>query len=133
MTKKRILVPDRVRRPPREGFSWVDRRFVHEHAPHLTTGAVLLYLFLAAVSDRLGLSYWGTAATAARLHVAEEDVEAARRELVERDLLAVDAPLVQVLSLPDRREPDLPRGGAPMTLGEILGELAARSTTGRAS
>jgi len=126
MTKKRVLVPDRVRHPPREGFSWVDRRFVHEHASHLTTEAILLYLFLASVSDRLGLSYWGTAATAARLHIAEEDVEKARRELVEMDLVAVDVPLVQVLSLPECQAPELPRGGNPMTFGEILGEIAAR-------
>ncbi len=28
MLQKRILIADRVRRPPREGFSWVDRRFL---------------------------------------------------------------------------------------------------------
>lgn len=51
MIEKRLLVPDRVRRPPREGFSWVDRRFLHEYAARLSGDAVFLYLFLAAVSD----------------------------------------------------------------------------------
>lgn len=28
MIKKRVLVASRLRRPPSEGFSWVDRRFL---------------------------------------------------------------------------------------------------------
>ncbi|NLF72802.1 MAG: hypothetical protein GX575_27520 [Candidatus Anammoximicrobium sp.] len=58
MIEKRLLVPDRVRRPPREGFSWVDRRFLHEYAARLSGDAVFLYLFLAAVSDQHGLSFY---------------------------------------------------------------------------
>jgi hypothetical protein len=32
MIPKRILVPARLRRPSAPGWSWVDRRFVREHA-----------------------------------------------------------------------------------------------------
>ena len=49
MIEKRILVPDRVRRPPREGFSWIDRRFLHDFAARLSHDAIVLYFFLAAV------------------------------------------------------------------------------------
>ena len=52
MIPKRILVPARLRRPPATGWSWVDRRFVREHADHLSRDAVLLYFFLAAVADQ---------------------------------------------------------------------------------
>ena len=58
MIKKKLLVPDRVRRPPKEGFSWIDRRFLREHAAKLTGDAVMLYFFLAAVSDQHGLSFY---------------------------------------------------------------------------
>jgi len=58
MFQKRILVPARLRRPPATGWSWVDRRFVREHADGLSREAMLLYFFLAAVADRNGLSFY---------------------------------------------------------------------------
>jgi hypothetical protein len=58
MIQKRILVPQRLRRPPATGWSWVDRRFLREHGDHLSRDAILLYLFLAAVADRHGLSFY---------------------------------------------------------------------------
>lgn len=97
--QKRILVPDRLRQLPRTGFSWVDRRFVRDHARALSRDGVLLYFFLAAVSDRHGLSYYGDAATGRILGLTETAVYAARNELQHRDLIAYDAPLYQVLSL----------------------------------
>ena len=57
--EKRILVSDRVRHPPSEGFSWVDRRFLRDFAAKLSGNGVFLYLFLSAVSDKYGLSYYG--------------------------------------------------------------------------
>ncbi len=100
MIEKHLLVVDRVRRPPREGFSWVDRRFLRDFASRLTGDAVFLYLFLAAVSDKHGLSFYGDASIAVRLRMREQDVVAAREELVIHDLVAYQAPLTQVLSLP---------------------------------
>jgi hypothetical protein len=43
--QKRLLLPNRVRRPPEDGFSWVDRRFLQDYAPRLSRDAVLLYFF----------------------------------------------------------------------------------------
>jgi hypothetical protein len=60
MIEKRLLVTDCVRRPPREGFSWVDRRFLREYAARLPGDAILLYFFLTAVSDQQGLSFTTT-------------------------------------------------------------------------
>ena len=67
MTRKPILVPSRLRRPPATGWSWVDRRFVREHMAYLSREAVLLYFFLSAVADKHGLSFYsdGTLATSA--------------------------------------------------------------------
>lgn len=108
MIEKHLLVVDRVRRPPREGFSWVDRRFVREFASRLSGDAVFLYFFLAAVSDKQGLSFYGDATLAVRLRIGEEAVVAARDELIVHDLVAYQAPLTQVLSLPSSR---IVRGG----------------------
>lgn len=123
MIEKKVLVAGRVRCPPSEGFSWVDRRFLREHAPHLSREGILLYFFLAAVSDREGLSYWKDASTAARLRLSAEQVVRAREELVAWDLVAHAAPLTQVLSLPvAAARPE--RAGGPERLGEVLRGLA---------
>ena len=55
MMHKHVLVSNRVRRPPSTGFSWVDRRFVHHYAPQLSQEAILLYFFLASVSNLIRL------------------------------------------------------------------------------
>jgi len=120
MIEKRILVPDRVRRPPREGFSWLDRRFVRDFAPKLSGDAVFLYLFLAAVSDRHGLSFYSDTTLAVRLRIKEPAVDAAREELLVHDLVAYQPPLTQVLSLPT---PRLHRKGLP-ALAQLARTLA---------
>lgn len=100
MIEKRILIADRVRRPPREGFSWIDRRFLREFASKLTGDAILLYFFLSAVSDKEGLSFYSDSSIAVRLRMREEHVVAAREDLLTHDLVAYHPPLTQVLSLP---------------------------------
>ena len=121
MVEKRLLVSDRVRRPPAEGWSWVDRGFLRDHASALGRDAILLYFFLAAVSDRHGLSFYRDSTVAVRLRLSEQAVVAARDELVARDLVAYAAPLTQVLSLPRRR---LVRGGRDAErVGDLLRQL----------
>ena len=101
--KKHVLIAGRVRRPPREGFSWIDRRFLREHASKLTGDAILLYFFLAAVSDQHGLSFYSDSSIAVRLRMREEHIVAAREDLLTHDLVAFQPPLTQVLSLPEGR------------------------------
>ena len=126
MIQKKILVPDRVRRPPREGWSWVDRRFLRDYASELSREAIALYLFLAAVSDRHGLSFYSDTSTAVRLRMSEQAVAAARVELTAEDLVAYQAPLTQVLSLPQTTR--LRRGGLA-SLGEVFRSLAPSTDT----
>ena len=121
MIKKEVLLADRVRRPPPEGWSWIDRRFLRDHASRLSQDAILLYFFLAAVSDKHGLSFYGDATIAVRLRMEEQAVVGAREELVSEDLVAYREPLTQVLSL---RPPVLVRrGGGVEQLGEIFRTL----------
>ena len=124
MIPKRILVPERVRRPPREGFSWVDRRFLREFASKLSHDAIVLYFFLAAVSDKHGLSYYRDTSIAVRLRLSEKAVVAARSELLGQDLVAYQPPLTQVLSLP--RAKPVQRGGLH-ALGDVLQQLGRNS------
>lgn len=131
MIPKRILVPERLRRPPATGWSWIDRRFLREHAEQLSRDAVLLYLFLSAVADKQGLSFYGDGTLAARLRLTLAALNAAREELLARDLIAHQPPLVQVLSLPAsvlrrREEP----GQGLVRLGELFRQAAAGSPRG---
>jgi hypothetical protein len=122
MIHKRMLAPDRVRRPPTDGWSWIDRRFVRDCAPRLSHEAIVLYFFLAAVADKDGLSFYSDATTAARLRMREESVVDAREELIREDLVAYRTPLTQVLSLPRLRVER--RGGELVQLGELFRTLA---------
>jgi hypothetical protein len=121
MLPKRILVPQRLRRPPATGWSWIDRRFLREHGDRLSREAMLLYLFLAAVADRHGLSFYSDHTLSSRLRLTLPALAQAREELLERDLIAYQLPLVQVLSLPApavcrRAEP----GQGLLLLGAVL-------------
>jgi hypothetical protein len=130
MIQKRILVAERLRRPPATGWSWVDRRFLREHGDQLSREAVLLYLFLAAVADRHGLSFYSDHTLTSRLRLPASVLEKARQELLERDLIAHQLPLIQVLSLPApgvsrRPEP----GQGLMLLGDVLRQAMAAPAT----
>jgi hypothetical protein len=101
--QKKILVTDRVRHPPSDGFSWVDRRFLRDFAAKLSGNAVYLYFFLSAVSDKHGLSYYAVSTIAGRMRIGERRVVEAREELITHDLVVHEPPLTQILSLPPNR------------------------------
>jgi hypothetical protein len=126
MIPKRILVAERLRRPPATGWSWVDRRFVREHAAHLSRDAVLLYFVLTAVADKHGLSFYGDGTLAVLLRTSLPALVQARDELLARDLIAHETRFTQVLSLPPagqqrRYEP----GQGLMQLSEVLRRAAS--------
>jgi hypothetical protein len=121
MICKRILVPERLRRPPATGWSWVDRRFLREHGDYLSREALLLYFFLAAVADRHGLSFYSDHRLCGRLQLSPSTLERARQELLDRDLIAHQLPLVQVLSLPTPGVSRRPEPGQGLIrLGELF-------------
>jgi len=130
MIPKRILVPNRLRRPPATGWSWTDGRFVREHMAHLSREAVLLYFFLAAVADKHGLSFYGDGTLATLLRMTLPALIQARDELLNRDLIAHEGRLTQVLSLlpPGQRRRSEPGGGL-MQLGDILRRAIASTHT----
>jgi hypothetical protein len=125
MPQKPILVPARLRRPPATGWSWMDRLFVREHMAHLSREAVLLYFFLAAVADKHGLSFYADGTLATLLRMPLPALIHAREELLDRDLIAHEVRLTQVLSLlPPCQRPRCEPGQGLMQLGEILRRVA---------
>lgn len=129
MIQKHLLVPQRLRRPPASGWSWVDRRFLREHGDYLSRDAILLYLFLAAVADRHGLSFYSDNTLASRMRLTLAALAQARAELLERDLIAQQLPLVQVLSLPERAVSRRSQPGQGLIqLGELFRDLGVTPT-----
>ena len=126
MIRKRLLVPERLRRPPATGWSWIDRRFFGEYAERLSRDAVLLYLFVSAVADKHGLSFYGDGTLAALLRMPLQALIQAREELLAHDLVAHEVRFTQVLSwpLPGQFRRSEPSNG-PVQLGELLRRLAA--------
>jgi len=100
MSWKRILDPDRVRKI--EGsFSWIDHRFITAgFLQDLSTIEILLYLFLVAVSDRNGISFYHDDRVCSILKIPLTSLGEARQSLIMRSLIAYEPPLYQVLSLP---------------------------------
>jgi hypothetical protein len=98
--QKRVLSPNRVRRLPKCDWSWVDRRFLREFASKLSGDAVFLYYILVAVSDKNGLSYYSDNTLSLMVRTSLPSLLKARQELIDHDLVAYQAPLVQVMSLP---------------------------------
>ena len=91
--------PERCRSIPPH-FSWIDHRLVRDgHLHRCRPSALALYLFLVTVADRQGLSYYQERTIGAMLHWNQDQLRAAREELVHHQLIAYEPPLYQILSL----------------------------------
>jgi hypothetical protein len=132
---KRLLRADRVREVP-GSFSWLDHRLIRDgHLLRLQPGEILLYFFLVLVGDHRGLSYYSLRSIARYLKVPPNEIESARTSLCHRGLIAYEAPLYQVLSLPQKAAPSPPspstsRGGNVESLADVL-ETIMRQDDGR--
>ena len=61
---------------------------------------LLLYIFLVLAADRYGLSFYSYDRICSSLRMSLEQYTVARDGLIEKDLIAFDGTLFQVLSLP---------------------------------
>lgn len=108
--KKKILRPDRIRQI-RGGFSFVPHRFLSQgFLAGLHQKEILLYLFLVLASDRNGLSFYSYDAICTLLELDLDQYINARNGLIDKDLIAFDGTIFQVLDLPEK--PVLPAAGA---------------------
>ena len=123
MRGREPIMPQRRRHIPQQ-FSWVDHRLVREgHVRGRSAPALALYLFLVAVADAEGLSWYSDGALCRWLSWDIEQLVGARNELCAASLLAYRTPLYQVLDLgpveSSRRAS--PRGdGEAVSVGDIL-------------
>ena len=119
-----------------EQFSWVDQGLVQQQLiDRCDARSAALYLFLITVADAQGLSYYGAATLAGRLHQSAQEFAAAREQLIALDLIAYRAPLYQVLALPGtvaapRPAPHVqagsPNAGEPVSLASLLRQMEQR-------
>ena len=101
MIRKKILNPQRIRSIKGDGFSFIPHRFVTDGFLQRLSGAeLLLYLFLTAVSDRYGLSFYSDESICTLLDMSAGNYQSAIKGLIEKDLIAFDGTLFQVLDLP---------------------------------
>jgi hypothetical protein len=98
---RKPIRPDRLRKIP-QSFSWIDREILGRGIlERLTQEEILLYFFLVLVAGPEGTSFWGYPRIGKILKLSTDEICAATRGLVRRDLVAFKYPTFQVLSLPD--------------------------------
>jgi hypothetical protein len=131
MITKKVLVADRIRRID-GGFSFIPHRFLTDgFLKALSQQELLLYVFLVLAADRYGLSFYSYDRICSFLHMTLEQYSAARDGLIEKDLIAFDGILFQVLSLPNEpRQRSMNTSARPLTgcrtpaaIGPIIAEL----------
>jgi len=129
MIKKKILVPNRIRRIE-GGFSFIPHRFLtNGFLASLSQTEILLYLFLIIVSDRNGLSFYSYDAICTSLQITVDDYIEARDALIHKDLIVFDGTLFQVLDLP--KEPIQENAGKPQGHGRLkIRDLVEQSIGG---
>jgi len=131
MIKKKVLNPERIRRID-GGFSFIPHRFLTDgFLASLSQKELLLYLFLILASDRNGLSFYSYDAICTLLQLNLDQYVEARNSLIDKDLIAFDGTVFQVLALPQK-----PKAGSDTTpvigsrqqesaapVGEIIGQF----------
>jgi len=137
MIYKKILVPDRIRQ--NEGsFGFIPHRFLTDgFLAALSQHELLLYLFLVVAADRYGLSFYSCNSICSQLTLTLDQYLKARDGLIEKDLIAFDGTIFQVLSLPaplnaDRcQQPRSTRGKGPVSIAQIFQQSLKGSTHDR--
>ena len=121
MIKKKVLVPNRIRRIE-GGFSFIPHRFLTDgFLAALSQTEILLYLFLIIVSDRNGLSFYSYDGICTLLQITVDEYIEARDALIKKDLIAFDGTLFQVLDLPEKpAQKELKRSHRRLEIREAL-------------
>ncbi len=100
MNHRHTLRPDRIRTIEKP-FAWIPFRLLKDGLfADLTDQAKLLYTFLCLAADSQGSSFYGDTRIRTYFQLEPTEINQARKELIQKDLIAYDGHLYQVLSLP---------------------------------
>ena len=126
MIRKKILTPERVRKIT-GSFGFIPHRFLTDgFLAALSQHELLLYLFLIMAADRYGLSFYSCNSICSLLGLTVDQYLKARDGLIEKDLIAFDGTIFQVLSLPEplnacrSRMPRSTGVKGPVSLAQVL-------------
>ena len=131
MITKKVLAAGRIRRI-NGGFSFIPHRFLTAgFLASLQQQELMLYVFLVLAADRHGLSYYSYERICSLLHMTVKQYIEARDGLIEKDLIAFDGSLFQVLSLPskpaqlsmNKSKEQLTGCQAPAAIGSVMAQL----------
>ncbi len=104
MIHKKPLIPQRLR-TIQGSFATIEHQFLRGGFwGALSHYELLLYFLLVLVSDRQGLSFYSYDKLCSLLQMSLDDYLEARNQLIQKDLIAFDGRIFQVLSLPERQE-----------------------------
>jgi hypothetical protein len=131
MIRKKLLDHHRVRHI-NGGFSFVPHRFLTDgFLASLDQKQLLLYLFLILVSDRYGLSFYSYDAICSLLQLTLDQYIEARNGLIEKDLIAFDGTIFQVLDLPSKPKQDPEPKEDPATIAQLIKHSLKEAEHGR--
>lgn len=106
MLQKPIMTK-RVRKIAGQGFAFIPHRFLKENfIASLKKDDLALYFFLLLAANRFGVSFYGYDSICSILNMTLDQFIEARKNLIEKDLIAFDGTRFQVLSLPKRPKID---------------------------
>ncbi len=109
MIHKEPILPQRVRKI-QGSFAWIPHSFLRNGFwSSLNHHELLLYLFLVLAADRLGVSYYSFDKICSLVGVNTDEYILARNELINKDLIAFNGHLFQVLSLSENFKPTVPQ------------------------
>lgn len=100
MIKKKVIDKGRIRRID-GGFAFVPHRFLTDgFVSVLHPDQLLLYFFLVLAADRFGLSFYSYDKICSLLEMSLDQYVDARCALIQKELIAFDGTVFQVLELP---------------------------------
>ena len=98
---KGVIIENRKRKI-QGSFGWIEHRFLRSgYMEMLNKREMLLYFFLALVSDKNGISFYGSQRSMAVLQLDEAGYFQALAGLENKDFICREGNKVQVLSLPE--------------------------------